>query len=189
MYAVLMVMLNMAFMHDAVHVTSTGKFGENSWTEILQELFLLILGVVFIVISRYDRSIAVISNLIAVFFFIAFIRELNNRIDYWLTLELPLFLLFAWLFYRDRGKIIPSLHRFLETPASAWFLIGFLVTFVFSRLFGRTGLWKAILGDDYNRWAKNAAEEGIELLGYSLFFIAGIEILWYVLKNKKQQEK
>jgi hypothetical protein len=66
---------------------------------------------------------------------------------------------------------------------------GFLVTFVFSRLFGRTKLWEAILEADYNRWGKNAAEEGIELLGYSLFLIAGIEILLSVVKSARKNNK
>ncbi len=68
LYAFLMVLLNMAFMQDATHETSTGKFGENSWTEILQEVFLFILGIIFIVISRKDHTIAPVSNLISVFF-------------------------------------------------------------------------------------------------------------------------
>jgi len=189
LYAFLMVLLNLAFMQDATHVTSTGKFGENSWTEILQEVFLFILGIFFIVISRNDHKLAPVSELISVFFFMACIRELNNFIDFWIYLVLPLLLLFIWLLYRHRKTIIASVHSFLGSPFISWFVIGFLVTFVFSRLFGRSSLWKAILGDDYNRWVKNAAEEGIELLGYSLLFIGGVEMLWNVLTNKNRSEK
>ncbi len=119
----------------------------------------------------------------------ACIRELNNFITFWIYLAVPLLLLFIWLLYRDRETIIASAYTFLKSPLIAWFVIGFLVTFIFSRLFGMGGLWKAILGNDYNRWVKNAAEEGIELLGYSLFFIGGVEMLWNILKNKNRSEK
>ena len=185
-YAGLLILLNAIYMYDAANPTVTGKFGEVSMTEIAQELFLFLLGVMFIYTGRIDRQLAPIANLISVFFFMAFIREFNNQIDFWFYLVLPLMLLFAWLLFRDRKKIFQSLHRFLEIPYTAYFVTGFLVTFVFSRFFGRTVLWEAILESGYNRWAKNAAEEGIELLGYTLFFIAGVEILLSVIRKRRE---
>jgi hypothetical protein len=185
-YAGLLILLNAIYMYDAANPTVTGKFGEVSMTEITQEVFLFLLGVMFIFTGRIDRQLKPIANLISVFFFMAFIREFNNQIEFWFYLVLPLIVLFAWLLFRDRKKIFSSLHRFLEIPYTAYFVIGFLVTFVFSRFFGRTVLWEAILESDYNRWAKNAAEEGIELLGYSLFFIAGVEILLSVIRKSRE---
>jgi hypothetical protein len=186
-YSALMVLLNVLFMIDAGHETSTGKFGENSITEIMQELFLFLSGILFLFIGRTDRELKAISNLIALFFFMSFIREFNNQIDFWFWLVLPLFFLFGWLAIRDRNKLLPSTTMLMEIPAFAYLITGFLVTFVFSRFFGRTSFWMALLGEDYNRWAKNAAEEGIELLGYTLFFIAAIEILWFVYNRKKSE--
>lgn len=188
-YAALMFALNAVFMYDAQHPTVTGKFGEVSGTEILQELFLFLLGIIFIFVARLDRSIAAIANLISVFFFMAFIREFNNQIDYWFYLVLPLMLLFAWLAFRDRKKLVDGFYNLLQIPSVAYLFIGFLVTFIFSRLFGRTKFWEALLEESYTRPAKNAAEEGIELLGYSLFFIAGIEILFYVLRKRKEEKR
>ena len=186
-YSALMVLLNVLFMIDAGHETRTGKFGENSITEIMQELFLFLSGILFLFIGRTDRELKAISNLIALFFFMSFIREFNNQIDFWFWLVLPLFFLFGWLAIRDRNKLLPSTTMLMEIPAFAYLITGFLVTFVFSRFFGRTSFWMALLGEDYNRWAKNAAEEGIELLGYTLFFIAAIEILWFVYNRKKSE--
>lgn len=184
-YAAIMVLLNLIFMHDAREITSTGKFGENSFTEIFQELFLLLVGFIFLFVSRLDRKLAPISNLLSLFFFMAFIREFNNQIDFWFYLVLPVLLLAGWLAFRDRKKIMPAISHLIEIPETAYLVTGFLVTFLFSRLFGRTAFWTTLLGEDYNRWAKNAAEEGIELLGYSLMLIAGVEILVRVYKNRK----
>jgi hypothetical protein len=185
LYSVLMILLNQAFMFDAQNPTITGKFGEVSMTEILQEAFLFVLGIIFIVSGRLDKKLTPVSNLLSVFFFMAFIREFNNQIDFWFYLVLPLIFLFAWFIFRDRNKLIPSARVLLELPSVAYLVTGFLVTFVFSRFFGRTVLWEAIMESDYNRWVKNAAEEGIELLGYALFLIAGIEILISLIRKNK----
>lgn len=184
-YAGWMVLLNAIFLYDARNPTVTGKFGEVSMTEITQEVILFILGVIFLIAARYSRQIAPVFKLASVFFFMAFIREFNNQIDYWFYLVLPLIFVFAWILVKERKSLFTALKGFLEIPSTAYFVTGFLVTFVFSRFFGRTVLWESIMEDSYNRWAKNAAEEGIELLGYSLFLIAGIEILYSVIRNHR----
>ena len=51
-----------------------------------------------------------------------------------------------------------------------------LVTYVFSRLYGRSDFWEAILQEHYVRTFKDAAEEVVELLGYALILIAVIEL-------------
>ena len=188
-YSGLMFLLNEIFMYDATHPTTTGKFGEISGTEIAQEVILFLLGVVFLVIGRFHKGISSISKLMSVFFFMAFIREFNNQIDFWFYLVLPLILLFVWMIFSYRKDLMSSIIGLLKIPETAYMVTGFLVTFVFSRLFGRTKLWEAILEADYNRWGKNAAEEGIELLGYSLFLIAGIEILLSVVKSARKNNK
>ena len=184
LYAAMMYLLYLVFMYDARNPTITGKFGEISATEILQEVFLFIMGFLYILAGRRDKQLTTVSNLISVFIFIAFIREFNNFIDFWFFLVLPLLVLFFWLIYRDRRKIVSSLHYFLELPSTAWFVSGFLVTFIFSRFYGRSGLWMAILESNFNRAAKSAAEEGIELLGYTLLLIATLELL-IVIRRKK----
>lgn len=185
-YAGLMFLLNEIFMYDATHPTSTGKFGEVSVTEIAQEAFLFMLGLIFLMVGRFNPGLTPISRLMSVFFFMAFIREFNNQIDFWFYLVLPLMLLFFWMLYHYRKDLLTSITKLLKIPETGYLVTGFLVTFVFSRLFGRTKLWEAILEADYNRWGKNAAEEGIELLGYSLFLIAGIEIFLSVIRSSKK---
>ena len=188
-YAAVMVLLNAIYMHDATHITSTGKFGENSWTEIMQELFLFLVVILFIATGRFNRDLTPVSYLLSVFFLAAFIREFNNQISFWFYLEIPLMILFAVLLYLYRSALLPSIQHILTNRAIPWLVSGLLVTFVFSRFFGRTLFWQRLLESDYNRWAKNAAEEGVELLGYSLLFIAGIEIFIQSWHDRKQAEK
>jgi hypothetical protein len=184
-YAAIMVILNLIYFHDATHITDTGKFGENSWTEILQEAFLFITGIVFLITARYDLKMRPVANLTAVFFFMCFIREFNNQVPYWFYLEIPLIILFGVLIFVERTKLEPAILRLVDNRAISWLVTGFLVTFVFSRFFGKTGFWEHLLENNYNRWAKNAAEEGIELLGYTLMLMGSIEILVQVFREKK----
>jgi len=176
-YALLMILLNLVYFHDAQTITSTGKFGENSWTEILQEIFLFVMGITMLVTARVNHSLKPMAILMSLIYFMAFIREFNNQIPWWFYLVIPLLLMFAWFIYRFRKSLVDSFFTLLNHRAIAWLVIGFLVTFVFSRLFGRTVFWEHLLEADYNRWAKNAAEEGIELLGYALMLIGGLELL------------
>lgn len=186
-YIGIMFLINAIYMHDAQMVTSTGKFGEISVTEITQEVFLFLSAFMFLFIGRMDHSLSTVSNLISIFLTMSFIRELNNYIDFWFYLVLPLIFLFIWIIIRDRKVLFTSTRNFLKLHQSAYFISGFMITYVFSRLFGRSKLWMRILEDDYNRWAKSAAEEGIELLGYTFFLIASLEIFIKVLNDRKKR--
>ena len=186
LYAGIMFLLNVIYMYDAQNLTSTGKFGEISATEIVQEVFLFLSGLMFIFVALRNKDLKTIAWLTSLFFFMAFIRELNNFIDFWFYLILPLVLIFVWILFHDLKNFFPSLAKLLELPATAYLVIGFLITFVFSRLFGRTKFWEALLESDYNRWAKNAAEEGIELLGYTLLFIGSVEIFLSAMRKSRK---
>nr|MBA2817885.1 hypothetical protein [Candidatus Pantoea persica] len=54
---------------------------------------------------------------------------------------------------------------------------GLLVLLVFSRLFGMHQLCQHLMLEGYNRVVKNMAEEGTELLGYSLCWLASARYL------------
>lgn len=185
LYAALMVFLNVVFLYDAGHATATGKFGELSATELLQELFLLLSGLLFMVAGIRKRSLAPVTNLLALLFLMAFVREFNNQISFWFYLVIPLILLAGWLLFRDRHRLLPAASDFALRKETPWFVAGFLVTFLFSRLFGRTRFWELLLEADYSRWAKNAAEEGVELLGCSFFLVAAIELAVNVFRENK----
>lgn len=176
-YGAVMILLNAIFMYDASHTTATGKFGETSLTEIIQEIFIFLLASTLWLSGRYAPDLKPVAHLGAVVFLMAFIREFNNQVDFWFYLVLPFILLFFWLIFTYRKVLLPSLVSFSLHPSFPYFIIGFLITFVFSRYFGRTDFWTTLLEDHYIRWGKNAAEEGIELLGYTLLFIGGAEML------------
>ncbi len=164
---------------DAAHPMEEGYFGELTFTEIGQETILFILFLFYLFIGKKWKEIGVISNFVALFFLMAFIREFNFLIDKWIYPVLVIFVLMIWLFFRDFKKIKQAGIRFFSIPASQWLLAGLLVTMVFSRLFGRSKFWRILYPGESYRLAKAATEEGIELLGNTVMLISAIEFLLY----------
>ena len=56
-------------------------------------------------------------------------------------------------------------------------LIAAMCTLVFSRLFGGSRFWEAVMVDNYQVLAKAAAEEGTELFAMGLFLAFTVEFL------------
>ena len=122
------------------------------------------------------------------------IRELDGYLDAiydgaWLPFALATLTVTLVLVHRMRQGLADSIRLFLSTPASGFFIAGGLGIFVFSRVFGYKGIWKALFQVDYldpytaSRWVKNAVEEGSELFGYCLVFCAAIELLSYARRS------
>ncbi len=181
-YFAAMVALNLVFMYDASHETATAKFGEISMTETIQPIILLIISFGFVWFGRKVKSMAFFSYLASLFFFMSFIREFNEYLEHWFYFVLPFFIASVYLLIRYFRKIVDGLSIFIGTISSAIFLIGFLITYVFSRFFGRATFWKTLMEDGYMRMVKATAEEGTELLGYTIMLIAMIELLVVIPK-------
>jgi len=184
-YGLLMAALNLVFRFDAGHPSEGAKFGEASVTEMVQELFLFLMSGIFLFAGLKGRDYRPFTNLLACFFFASFIREFNNTLSYWFYLVIPVLLGAVYLFIRDIKKIPDSAGKFFAGNFTAYFLIGMITTYIFSRLFGKTDFWQMIMEESYSRYAKNAGEECIELLGYSFLLISAIEFYLFVNKSKR----
>jgi len=186
-YALVLAGLYFIFLYDARHNPGEVKITENSLTEIFQAVFVFLAVAGFFIAGRKARGMAPFMNLLALFFLMSFIREFNNQIDFWFYIVLPFLILFGILIVINFKKNISSFLVFIEQKSSGAFFIGFLVTYLFSRLFGKTSFWMALMGDAYHRTAKNMAEEGIELLGYAIILISMVELLVSIFGKMKQQ--
>ncbi len=183
---------------DSVTMTHTGKFGEHSFTEWTQEIFILISSLLYFTSGRFDRSITGFTGMLSGMALIAFIREFNNYFHTWFKGAWQLLALIALVItviyvYRNRHSFIRPFYEYLKLPAFGVTLSGFITLVVFSRLFGRGSMWRNILEvnelEGPTRWAKNAAEEGTELLGYALLFIGTLEYCWFIWNKRQEEEK
>jgi hypothetical protein len=188
-YSLLMFGLAEAVRFDALFPMEEGYFGEISMVEILQEIILVVLFVFYVVFGFKFREIQPVANILSLFFLISFIREFNFLIEFWIYPALLVLAVIVWLVVRDFKKLKPATQIFFSYPASAWFFSGFLVTYIFSRLFGRSKFWLLIYDESNYRLAKAATEEGIELLGDALMLIGAIELIFVLLALKKEERK
>lgn len=56
----------------------------------------------------------------------------------------------------------------MQTKAFAYLMIGLFTTLVFSRLYGTSNIWRAIVLPENIGLLKNVIQESLELLGYLL---------------------
>ncbi len=166
---------------DAVHPVGEGYYGEISMTEILQEVILLFLFLFYLFSGFKNGNIKPLTNIVSLFFLISFIREFNFLLDWWFYPVLLIMLMMAWLLYRDHKKLSSASAIFFRHPASAWLLAGFIITYIFSRLFGQSSFWRILYDENNYRLAKAAVEEGLELLGNVIMLISAIE---FILQQK-----
>ena len=184
-YSLLLFGIAEGIFYDAGHPLGDSYFGEITFTEIGQEIILFILFLFFLLLSFKWREIKPVSLILSLFFLMSFFREFNFLIDKWIYPVLVVFVLLMWVVVRDFKKIKDSTINFFSVPASAWFLSGFLTTYIFSRLMGRSKFWRLMYEGENYRLAKAATEEGIELLGDSLMLIGAIELLLYFLEKQR----
>ena len=179
-YGVLLLLVSQLIYVDALEVTQQ-KFKEESWTEYLQVTTLFLTALIFY-ISAYKwpkfRSLGILLGGAAT---IAFIREFDVSLDAyvfdgaWQTLAFVAAISIMWMTYKWHKGLMEVIQYFIGTRSFGLCLGGFLTVFVFSRMFGRQVFWRAVMEEGYIRSVKNAAEEGLELLGYLLIFMSAIE--------------
>lgn len=163
---------------------------EISLTEISQELFLLANVAIFIYCARRSPGMRGGLLLIAGFYAALLIRELDGFFDMlhhgaWLWFALASTALFLILAANWQPSVKPGLLAFIQHPCFAHTTSGMVVILVFSRLFGMSELWGALLQDGYLYTVKTAIEEGTELVGYTLCLFSSA---WFALSLLPQRQ-
>lgn len=160
-------------------------YGESSLTEKMQIVFSGICCLLFLATARMSPKLRPVAVMLAALTGMMLIRESDAFLDKngfdgaWQTLVVIVFFAAAIYLRKQPHPIKPSVEAFIRLPSAGMLMSGFLVTFVFSRLFGRRSFWEAVMGEGYIRVVKNIVEEGTELVGYSLILIAAVELVWY----------
>lgn len=164
-----LVYLDILWLRDGVH--------EVSLTEFSQSLLLVLCVITFMLVARLEKTERGFAYLAAGLFLCMLIREQNNFLnaihhDLWKALVVFVALIAIVAAYREGRATLDSLRHFLVSRAGGILVTGILLLLLFSRTFGMQQLWHAILGQGYNRVAKNVAEEGTEMVAYLIIFYA-----------------
>ncbi|MEM9297478.1 MAG: hypothetical protein AAGA64_03740 [Bacteroidota bacterium] len=187
-YAAYLLALSLVFLYDAR--STEGKFYENSLTEYFQEGTFLLTVLAYLFCTFNYKNTAPLSLLLGGFFLMAFIREFDAVLDAyvydgaWQTLVLLVIALVGYRSFQSRKPLLETIPDYMVSYPFGLMIGGMLVTFIYSRLFGETIMWKAVMEENYVRDVKNAVEESVELLGDSIILFAGLEfIFWAKGKN------
>jgi hypothetical protein len=188
-YSLLMVGVAEIIRLDALYPMEDGYYGEISFTEFSQEIILFALFILYLVLGKKYKPVRPVANIVSLFFLASFIREFNFLISWWFYLVLPVLFIIAWLVRRDFKKLKGATQVFFAQPASAWLFSGIMITYVFSRMFGRSSFWLLLYDESNYRIAKAATEEGLELAGDMIMLISAIEFFIAIAYIKKQNQQ
>ncbi|MBK0094247.1 hypothetical protein [Erwinia sp. S59] len=173
-FAMSAVYIDVNWMHNALH--------ENSVTEVLQEIILVIIMGLFFWSSgkRPEQRGGLI--LIGGFYLCMLIRELDDIFDMishgsWLWFALATTAICVFLSLRASTSTITGLTDFLQHRTWLMTATGLIIVLVFSRLIGMHQLWQHLMLDGYNRVVKNMAEEASELMGYCVCLLSTVLFL------------
>ncbi|MDD9178153.1 MULTISPECIES: hypothetical protein [Aliivibrio] len=158
---------------------------ENSLTEYYQQFLLLVVIISFTYIAVVNKQARAFATLIIGFFSCMFIRESDGVLDkvyhgFWLVPALIVAFTCLFLAFKNRKGLLSTSARFFDSRYFYTLSCALVIILVFSRLAGMNYLWQTLLDGHYIRTIKNLAEEGTELLGYSLLAYSalgfGIEV-------------
>jgi len=187
-YSGYLLALSMVFLHDARPEVSY-KFSESSLTEYFQEGTFFLTSLIYLFCTLNYKKTSAISILVGGFFLMAFIREFDAFLDMyvfdgaWQTLAFTVLGLTLFKSYKNWGKLKATLPSYMNTYPFGLMIGGMLVTFIYSRLFGESIMWKTVMEENYVRNVKNAVEESVELLGDSIILIGAIEFFFWSRKQ------
>lgn len=167
-------------------------FNESSYTEKFQQAFLIISSLLSFFYASKKKNLKWFFVSLGTLLLMIFIREYNNFLDnyvmngLWESLVAIVFIIYLFFIVRNFKALLSQIIDVLPTFSFGVFFVGFLIVMIFSRIFGLDPIWENLLGDNFIRPIKRIAEEGTELLGYSLMFLAVCEM--FVLENKSFEE-
>lgn len=182
-YAVAVAGLTQLIVVQAVPDHGDTLYAEDSLIEWLHMAVIALTVVVLNRIAASDPTKRPLAILMAGLLLAAAVRELDWAMDdyvfdgAWQLVVVCILVVTAVLTVGKYRKLAGAVRDFASKPSFGIMLSGFLIVFVFSRLFGQTSFWRTIMGDAYLFSVKNAAEEGTELLGYFFLLIGAVEWL------------
>ncbi|MDX1571025.1 MAG: hypothetical protein R3200_11110 [Xanthomonadales bacterium] len=166
-------------------------FTEHTILEGMQLVAMAVPTIALVVFAAIQSSTRTLSATLALLLVCATIRELDLFFDTyvfdgaWQLLLSATLALGATLVWRDWQRFRNQAWALASTAAMGLLAAGTLTTTVFSRLFGMSEFWLAVMQERYDRSVKNAVEETVELYGYTLIMIGIIEYGVWLRSRRK----
>ncbi|MBF8224429.1 hypothetical protein [Halomonas sp. 328] len=181
-YILLVALLAQGTLWEARHLPNV-RFTERGFTELAQSALLLASALLLLHVRQRLKVLPQVTLLLFAFVTSSLIREQDYWLDTyvaehtWKVLVTLVILPCLASVIRHRRDFAEELAGYANSFSFGLFAAGVLTTYVFSRLYGRSDFWQAVLQEQYLRTFKDAAEEVVELFGYALILIAMIELV------------
>ena len=172
-------------------IKTFGDIREHSFVELGQSIFLFATSVIFMYLASKKKANGL--WLVAGFFVCMLIREQDAYFDdifhgSWAYFALASVVFFVWKAWsQGKDNVLKTMAEYMQSPPFTTMSFGVMIILFFSRAMGMGKLWKLVMGENFIRVVKNVVEEGTELFGYSIIFLAAVEYAHYLL-NKKEVE-
>lgn len=187
------------FLFD-VHHGKPGQIicSEQSLTEYAQVGLLVLSGVAFAVGGYVSHKRSLPAGLLAGMAALATVREFDWLFDrvahgFWKVPALLVVVVAIARVWKKRKTLFTAFAYEVRLPYWGTLCSGFSLVFIFSRLFGMRRNWEAMLGEQLAkesvRSVRRLAEEGVELAGYTLIFLAAVGFLLSCLHDWRQQRQ
>ncbi|MBR2515626.1 MAG: hypothetical protein IKE45_16750 [Halomonas sp.] len=175
---------------EALYLPSV-RFSELGFTELTQTLVLATCCAMLIYVRHVLKVWPTVTLLLLAFVAASLVREQDYFLDNYVArhtwkvlVALIIVPSITWVIIHHR-RFLEEFTYYSNTLAFGLFTAGVLTTYIFSRLYGRQDFWRAVLEENYVGTFKSAAEEVVELLGYSLILFATLELLLLALRIHK----
>lgn len=184
--AILGIMLGVTY----ADLSIKGCIPENSYTEALQEILLLCCAGVFAYLTLKCKSKGL--WLVTGFFLTMFIREWDGVFDRlfhgaWKFFAFPNAVLFIFLACRNgMEKVYADLAEFVQAKPFFLLELGLILVLALSRIIGMREIVTLFAGTHLPVGLKNFLEEGTELAGYLVLFLASMR---YIVEYKRLYAK
>lgn len=161
--------------------------GEQSATEFLQSLSLLLAILCLIALAIKNSLLRHVAIIMAFLGVIAFIREQDAYFDIiyhgaWLPFALMVLALILIVGVKKFAQIYSGAQIIIASKPFPILIFGAFFVLIQSRVFGTSKVWKQVLNVDQVQMVKTIIQEGLELTGYLIILVAVFEI-WKTFKN------
>ena len=170
-------------------IKTFGDIREHSFVELGQSIFLFATSVIFMYLASKKKANGL--WLVAGFFVCMLIREQDAYFDdifhgSWAYFALASVVFFVWKAWsQGKDNALKTMAEYMQSPPFTTMSFGVMIILFFSRAMGMGKLWKLVMGENFIRVVKNVVEEGTELFGYSIIFLAAVEYAHYLLNEKE----
>jgi len=167
-------------------------FKEDRLVEWAQVGCLIISCLIYYIASKKHNDIKEGFRILLLIALLGAVRELDRFFDHLLFEKAwqVLIAIISWYaiynLWKNYQILKKQLHFFFNTRAFGLLFSGFLIC-IFSQVIGQKIFWKALMQEQYCRFAVRTVEECVEFFGYLIILMGTIELLFE--KNSMSRKK